>query len=182
MAIKMKKIRKPRMRTQMVYDEVAERTNLPSGTVERVMEAYREIIEESLINMVEVPLGTIGLFSFNVVPPHEHVEWKGFYSKQKVVYFKNNSDGYIDIKWRFGKNFKKRMKEKTKIPYGSMPSLPGSVELFPPSDIKIDYDEMIKQRTLEKHIEAEADVNQNNENINTNNETNIYENDINEEK
>lgn len=147
---KKNKIKKPKLTNQTVYNEIAERTNVPAWTVERVMIAYREMVVESLSNMVEIPFGNLGTFGFSIIPPHEFVEWNGFYQGKPVVYYKNHSDGHIEVKWRFGPIFKKTMKELTKIPYGSIPALPGTEERHPRSEVRIDYDAMMKEILLNK--------------------------------
>lgn len=148
------KVKKPKLTSTMVYNEIAERTNVPPATVERVMIAYKEMVIESLSNMVEIPLSTLGTFGFSIMPPHEFVEWNGFYQGEPVIYYKNHSDGHIDIKWRFSPTLKKTMKELTKIPYGSVPALPGIVEFHPRSQKRVDYNAMIQDSLLNKLSQA----------------------------
>ena len=154
---KKKTIPKPKLSPKMVYAEIANRTNVPPTTIERIMDAYKSIVEESLSNLVEVPLGNIGRFTFNVIPPREHIEWNGFYIDKPVVYYKDKADGYIDIQWKFGQGIQKRIKEATKIPYGSMPAMPGSVERRPRSKTKLNYDDVLKESLIRKYQQQEME-------------------------
>lgn len=163
-----KQIKKPRFTLAVIYEELSERTNVPLSVIERIMDAYTQMVEESISNRVEIPFGKIGRFTFTISPPHDYVEWNGFYQDKPVIYYKNKADGHIKIGWKFSPTFKQRFKEYTKIPYGSMPSLPDVIELRPRSEIKMDFNEVMKESVLRKLLKAEEKENQEYERLNKN--------------
>ena len=151
MAVK-KRIKKPKIERNIVFEEIGRRTHLPVKYVRSVLEAYEEIVIECLKNRIEVSLGDIGTFGYHFVPPRDHIEWNGYMpvTGERVVYYQDKADGFIRLKWRFNRMFNSTFKQNTRILYGTMQSLPGTVELRPWSENIVNYDEVHTEVALRR--------------------------------
>ena len=155
---KIPKPRKPKLLINELYTEISKRIHAPVEFVEEVMRAYQSVVYQCITNQIEVPLGTIGKFSYNLMPPREYKEWNSFYNPngKPVIFFINQADGYIKPSFHFYKNFLSTAKEKLVIPYGSMPCGENIIERHPVSDIYIDYKEYCKQKIPETNASDES--------------------------
>lgn len=107
----------PRLSKEETVREIYNRTGLPQDSIMRILEAYIEIIRESIIAGVEVSLRGLGVFTFKTFQPRDMVlrmEPKyGSFKKGETIHVK----GYRIPYFRVTKNCKKEMKEKTEFDY-----------------------------------------------------------------
>ncbi len=115
--------RKPRLTLTALMSEIGERTGNSTRTVANIFNCYEEIVEQCLKNKIEVACGKLGTFTFKEVLPKDYIEWKGFTPDGRyVIFFQENTDGFIKTNFRLNSSFKKKIREETWVPHGSIPS------------------------------------------------------------
>lgn len=103
--------------------ELNERTGIDKRTLVKILECYEDIVYQCLKNKVEVSMGKLGTFTFKEVLPRDYIEWKGFNNTgDYVIFFQKNTDGFIKASFRLNSSFKRRIREETSIPHGSVAS------------------------------------------------------------
>lgn len=156
---------KPKLKLKEVYDEIAKRTASSPKLVEQIIKAYQSIVYQCLLNKIEVPFGTMGKFGFKIIPPREHIEWNGWdRNHEPVIFYQDKADGYVKFNYHFYPTFWKGARDKTQIPYGTMPSVEGCKEHFARSEEYVNYDEYKKQIELEKEQLQEKMLEENTDN------------------
>lgn len=144
----------PRMRGRELYKEVGKRVHCPAHLVETIVLTFEKLVYQCLINKIRVPFGTMGTFGFKIMPPRDFVEWNGWLKDgTPVVFYKNNTDGYLNFYFHFNRTFKRKLKDETLIPYGTMPSAQGNLERNAHSNIRVDYDKYLAQVQQEKETQ-----------------------------
>lgn len=144
---------KPRLRSSDLVQEISKRTNIANTRVQRVLDTLEDIIVQCLTNKVEVPLCHLGVFTYRIVPPREHIEWNTKYGPEgrPVVFYQDKADGYLRFAWRFFPTIKRRLKDSSIIPYGSLPAEDGGVEYNPVSDEYIDFNKYMAEKDPERY-------------------------------
>lgn len=107
----------PRLSKEETVREIYNRTGLPKDSIVRIIEAYIEIIRESIIAGVEVSLRGLGVFTYKTYQPKDMVlrmEPKcSSFKKGDTIHVK----GYRVPYFRITSNCKKEMREKTEFDY-----------------------------------------------------------------
>lgn len=107
----------PRLSKEETVKEIYNRTGLPQDSIIRIIEAYVEIIRESIIAGVEVSMRGLGVFTYKTYQPRDIVlrmtPKYGSFKKGDTVHVK----GYRVPYFRVTKNCKQEMREKTEFDY-----------------------------------------------------------------
>ena len=147
---------KPRLLSDDVYRALNKRTGLPAGVCEKVIRAYCEIVKQGIINQVEIPLATLGTFSYDCIPPQRYNEWFGTMKDddgnlQKVAFYLENADGKLVPKFRVMAGFKRAIMDNTKIPFSEDNCIDGY------SSVKADLPRVNYREYYSKHsVEEDA--------------------------
>ena len=151
-----KKIRKPKITSTEVTNEISKRLGLKQEMVKKVIDAYGDIVYQCLLNKIQVPFYPLGTFSFNVIPPRDHVEWRCYYNAEgePIVFYQDKVDGYIKPSWSFGRTWAVKLKDNSRIPYGTMPSEEGIKVPLTENDLYMNYDDYVKEYKPERYENA----------------------------
>lgn len=133
--------------------ELNERTGHDKKTIEKILGCYEDIVFQCLKNKIEISFGGLGTFTYKEILPRDYVEWKGFNNLgEYVIFFEKNTDGCIKPSFRLTRTFKKRIREQTNIPYGSVPS-GENVYADSENDLKkprVDFKQYLEELKIEK--------------------------------
>ena len=117
------KPRKPKITTRNLAKEISSRTGVRSSTVLQIIETFGEVAFQCLRNKIEVPFLKLGTIGYRIIEPRDYVEWLGFdNSKKPIVFYLENTDGYVKPVFRLSPAFRAKLKEETLVPHGSVPS------------------------------------------------------------
>lgn len=135
---------KPRLLSEDLYKALKNRTGVPASVCEKVIKAYCEIVKQGIVNRVEIPLNTVGTFSYQSIPPMEYNEWLGQIidengERQTVIFFQTKLDGKLIPTFRPSRGFKKSIMDNTLIPYAEEDSIEGYRNKFDKKYPRIDY-------------------------------------------
>ena len=108
----------PRLTKQEIVTELYNRTGLPKDSIMKIIEAYADIIRQSIIAGVEVSVKGLGVFTFKTYQPKDVVLKfslkNGKHKKGDIIHCK----GYRVPYFRVTGDCKEEMKEKTEFDYG----------------------------------------------------------------
>lgn len=122
---KKSKPRKPKITTRDLAKEISSRTGISASTVLQVIETFGEVAFQCLRNKIEVPFLKLGTIGYRIIEPRDYVEWLGFDrsdNKKPIVFYLENTDGYVKPVFRLSTAFRNKLKEETLVPHGTVPS------------------------------------------------------------
>lgn len=112
---KIQRSKRPRLTPREVENQIFLRTGIPREMVRAVIKSYGEVVEESLVGQVEVPLSKIGYFTVKQMKPKT--------VRQAIPTASNfgemlDLDGYQKTIFRVNSVWAHRQKEATLWPFG----------------------------------------------------------------
>lgn len=146
--------KKPKLSSKQVYKEISKRTNVPSDVVAKVIQSYGEIVEQCLKNKIQISLSRIGTFTYKEVPPLDYTEWIGAMSgkEEPVLYWQEKVSGFSKPRFSFTTSCRQRINDATRVPYGTVPSLPGYRRSEDDPHERINYKEYLKKNNYERYL------------------------------
>lgn len=109
-----KRKKKPRIQESEIIKEVYNRTAIDKKIVKKILNAYFNVIEESINYGVEVKT-PLGVFTWKDKAAHAHTKY--FDPKKKEFVEKFNVPGFFVPSFRPALNWKKELKEATLYEY-----------------------------------------------------------------
>ena len=113
----------PKISLKNLTKEISDRTGLSVSTIVQVLETFNEVTFQCLKNKIEVPFLKLGTIGYRIIEPRDYVEWRSFnQDKKPIIFYLENTDGYVKPVFRLSPRFRTKLKEETLIPHGSVPS------------------------------------------------------------
>nr|DAZ76666.1 MAG TPA: Bacterial DNA-binding protein [Caudoviricetes sp.] len=99
---------KPRLTYREIETQIFKRSGIPVEFIRMTMNLWAEIAEEGLLGGMEVPVGNFGFITWKQKPPKENV---ALWNMQKKCYGEpQDIPGYCKANFRFGSNWKQKLK------------------------------------------------------------------------